>query len=180
VTGGSEESIDWSQLWRLYVDHSETFRGAIRDLRSSGLRLSDEDGRDYVHEFLLERAPKALRTFDPAKGNLGSWLFVVFRRFVLERLRAASRRSDLVKRMAVETATPEAVSSGADVLNVRAAMRRLPLDQRRAVRAYFREGERESWRRVAVELRVSRGEARRLVTAGLEELTRLVGLGGDR
>ena len=179
VAGTSEDDVDWSELWRLYLDHGEAFRGAIGDLRAGGLRLSDDDATDFLHDFLLNRAPRALRSFDGTKGNLRSWLFVVFRRFVLEQRRKALRRGDLVRRLASQATEVDQPPFAADVQTVHAAMGRLPVIERRALRAYFKDGERESWRRVAAELGVSRTEARRLVSKALDRLARSVGIKGD-
>src|SRR5258708_2519234 len=77
----TKTQVPWNQVWKLYFENQNTFWGVISSLRRRGISISDEEATDLIHEFLLERAPFALATFRPERGQLESWLFVVFRRF---------------------------------------------------------------------------------------------------
>src|SRR5262245_24585185 len=127
----------WSSIWALYAENQDVFAAAFADLASAGVVIDQEAAADHVHEFLLDRAPSALATFRPERGELKPWLFVVFRRFVLGALREQSRREKLLRGLAASGGGDLSVERSrelpSDMDVAREAVKNLPPDQRRAI-----------------------------------------------
>jgi RNA polymerase sigma factor (sigma-70 family) len=161
----TKTQVPWNQVWKLYFENQNTFWGVISSLRRRGISISDEEATDLIHEFLLERAPFALATFHPQRGQLESWLFVVFRRFA-----AGSYRNGQRMRMVLEAwrddlplaKVPEENEARQDVEVVKCALKALPKAERKALRLFL-EQDNGSMRAVARALRLSRWNATRLV-----------------
>jgi len=161
-------------VWRLYLEEQSVFEGVFADLRAKGTVISRELATDLIHEFLIERAPFALATFQPDRGELRSWLFVVFRRFVLGTYRSSQRSGDILKRWQKDlTATPSDNYPGLeqDLLAVKAVTAGLPEDERRALTTFF-GADGASVRAVARALGISRWKATRLILQGAARVVR--------
>lgn len=76
------------------------FAKVFASLRQRGFALDDDTQSDLIHEFLMDRAPAALATFNPELGERAGWLFVVFQRFVLGTARTHARRQRLLASLA--------------------------------------------------------------------------------
>lgn len=168
----AREQPGWDQVWTLYVENADVFRGVFVSLARRGMRLPDDVHTDLVHHFLLERSRPALGRYDPRIGPIGPWLAVVFRRFVLEQLRAEERHRRLLERVAADGPRDRAPSEGA-AAHARSVLQRLPPDHRNVLGVYLAEG--RSIRRVAATMGISRYRARGLVTKAIEALTRTTG-----
>jgi RNA polymerase sigma factor (sigma-70 family) len=148
-------------------------------LRSAGLRIDREAAVDFVHEFIIERAPGALATFCPERGELKGWLFVVFRRFVLGTLRERTRQARLIRAVAEHaTSHPVEHELAFDVDAARRAIAELPSEQRRAVRVFLETPD-GSIRETARRLGVSRWRASQYVSQALEFLAARLGFPND-
>jgi RNA polymerase sigma factor (sigma-70 family) len=161
----------WDSVWRLYFEHAEVFRAAISDVRARGVRIDDATATDLIHEFLLERAPAALETFRPERGTLSTWLFVVFRRYVLGSLNADAHRQRLLRTYEREhdgEADVRRHDEDRDHLAARAALSALPSEERRALRVFF--GDAGSVRDVARALGISRWRADKLVAQAIDRI----------
>ena len=161
----TKTQVPWNQVWKLYFENQTTFWGVISSLRRRGISISDEEATDLIHEFLLERAPFALATFRPERGQLESWLFVGFRRFA-----AGSYRNRQRMQMVLQTWRDDLPLAGAneenearqDVQVVKSALKALPKDERKALQLFL-EQDNGSIRAVARALRLSRWKTTRLV-----------------
>src|SRR5262249_4745026 len=157
-------NAEWLQVWQLYNDNADLFGGVFSHLRKQGVYIEPERQVDLLHEFLLERAPSALRTFRPHIAPLRPWLFVVFRRFVHASLRAEARRREQLERHEPALSLPQEESeSPADVQAARQALDKLSREQRRALMLFLASGK-GSIREVARTLNISRFRADQLVT----------------
>jgi RNA polymerase sigma factor (sigma-70 family) len=170
---------DWRTIWSLYAEQGHVFRAVFTNLRRRGVHLPDDVAADLIHEFLLEKAPKALETFEPTRGALEGWLFVVFRRYVLGALRSQEERRRSLQ-LHVMKDEDELVSSTpspemhVDLQRVREAVNALPADQQAALRVYL-ASEQSSRREVAKSLGISRWAADRLVSEALDTIFTLLG-----
>jgi RNA polymerase sigma factor (sigma-70 family) len=158
----TKTQVPWNQVWKLYFENQTTSWGVISSLRKRGISISDEEATDLIHEFLLERAPFALSTFRPERGQLESWLFVVFRRFA-----AGSYRNRQRMQMVLETWRHELPLADANEENeaeqdaqaVKSALKGLPKDERKALQLFL-EQDNGSIRGVARALRCRVGRRR--------------------
>ena len=139
--------------------------------------LSNEEGEDLIHEFLLDRAGAALKSFDPQRGSIEGWLFVVFRRFVLGRYREQERARRVVSNASVLQSDVALGDPGTrlDLQKTRTALGRLPTQQRRALQVFFGESG-GSIRSVARTLSLSRWRAQRLVSEAMERVAAELGI----
>ena len=135
------------------------------------MRIDDGQAEDLIHEFLVERAPAALATFRPTKGDLQGWLFVVFRRFAVGTLRESSRHERLLAKVAEASAAEVAHDEGfqLDLAALEAALTELPPEEHRAMLALLSSG--GTARGVARVLGTSRWRAASLISAALDKLT---------
>jgi RNA polymerase sigma factor (sigma-70 family) len=157
--------VPWNQVWRLYFENQSTFWGVISSLRRRGISVSDEEATDLIHEFLMERAPFALATFHPERGQLESWLFVVFRRFAIGSYRNKQRMQTILEAWRDDISLDgvnEENEFTQDVQVVQAALKALPKEERKALRLFLEQDD-GSMRAVARALRLSRWKATRLV-----------------
>lgn len=71
-----------SDAWSVYLEN--------RDIFAAGLKATGpweiNAGMDVLHDFLVERLPQALVTYDPEQGPMRPWLFTVFVRYARRRL----------------------------------------------------------------------------------------------
>ena len=160
----------WTEVWRLYTQNTDVFRAVFAHLEARGFRVPPDRRADLVHDFLLERAERVLRRFDPNRGMLRPWLAFVFRRFVLEQLRADARRHRLIaERMRPFASNVTDAEGASDSAAVRAALSELTPEEREALQVYLDHD--ESLRAAASALRVSRYRARKLVTEAMKRLS---------
>jgi len=165
------KQVPWNRVWQLYSENQPVFRSVFASVRAQGLHISDDDSLDLVHHFLVERAPFALATFNPEKGNIPSWLFVVFRRFVLGIYRSETQRRNLLdqlKRESQSKVTGPAPERELDLAAVQDAMSHVSEQEQQALRIFFDEG--GSLRSVASHLGLSRWAANRLVVSAFAKI----------
>jgi RNA polymerase sigma-70 factor (ECF subfamily) len=165
---------DESALTEAYERYSGLVFGLARRVLAD--ETMAEEVTQEVFVFLWEHPER----FDPARGNMRSWLGLLAHRRGVDRVRAEVRRSRTEARL--EPAAPVATAEAEidDELSrawlagcVREALEQLPPEQRDAVvLAYF--GGR-SYRQVATELAIPEGTAKsrlRLALAKLDDLLR--------
>lgn len=70
-----------SQVWSIYLNNQDVFASV---LKLTG-RWQVDEGIDLIHDFILDRLPIAIHSFDPQKGKIKSWLFIVFIRYAKRR-----------------------------------------------------------------------------------------------
>ncbi|MCE9671164.1 sigma-70 family RNA polymerase sigma factor [Myxococcus stipitatus] len=150
------------------------------------LRLlpSRADAEEVLQEAFLEVWRRA-RDFDPARGGLEAWVATIARTRAIDRLRAQGTVARLAVGAAQQpppaSATPvapdEAAALGEDRVRVRAALLRLPPEQREVVELAYFEGlsQREISERTGDPLGTVKTRAR----LGLEKLADLLGEGSD-
>jgi RNA polymerase sigma factor (sigma-70 family) len=124
---------------------------------------------------LLWQSPER---FDPARGTLRTWLGLLAHRRSIDRVRAESRRS----RREMRGETPASVGGEVEVDNyltaawlsgrVRAALDKLPAEQRKAVVLAYYGG--RSYRQVAAELAIPEGTAKSRLRQALGKLDTLL------
>ena len=114
--------------------------------------------------------------FDPSRGHPLSWLLVITRSRALDRLRerrrdAARRAEDALHGLVGPEPEPAAIEQESERTRiVRAAVARLPRDQRRAVELAFLEGLPHT--RIAAQLDLPLGTIKARIRRGLERLRR--------
>lgn len=165
--------------WSIYLQHENVFASV---LAATGPWPANE-GTDLIHDFLIERLPKSLRSYDPNVGPIPPWLYTVFLNYAKRRL--IDQRS-LHKKWVSLTDLPgpaneqldqSSSSSVADqtVSNtdhtVKDALDRLPIDHRSVLLTFF--GGRPNagnLRATARQLQCSRHQVRRVLFEALGEL----------
>lgn len=160
----------WSAVWTLYRENQQVFMAVFSHLRRGGLAIDEEATQDFIHEFLIERAPSALKTFRPERGELKGWLYVVFKRFVLGSMRDRARRERLLLKFSGEFAVHSADRNDFALEELRTAVSTLTADERRAIDAFL-QSPHQSIRDVARALDVSRWRASALMTSAITQLT---------
>jgi RNA polymerase sigma factor (sigma-70 family) len=161
-------------VWTLYLENHEVFTKALSSLRAAGTVVDEDTAQDLIHAFLVERAPAALATFQPERGELKGWLFVVFKRFVVGGLRERSRQQRLMTKLSNRGGDPTEVSPdetpSLDLEALRAAVNDLPADEREAIFALLASPT-GTIRAVARALGASRWRTSALITAAFAKLT---------
>lgn len=147
------------------------FAKVFASLRQAGFIVDEDAQSDLTHEFLMERAPAALATFNPALGERAGWLFVVFRRFVIGAARTRARRQRLLASL-VEEGTD--VASGEDELRLdlgalQRALADLSAEERQVVEQVTAAN--GTVRSAARALGWSRWRTTQALTAALQKLT---------
>jgi RNA polymerase sigma factor (sigma-70 family) len=146
----------------VYLENQGVFQGVFARLRQLGFTIQKADEDELLHEFLTQRLPRALETFRPERGELKTWLSVVFRRFVIGRYRQRQRHEELLGKFAGSMAHVEIdPARHVDVARVRAHVEHLPEEEQQALSVYF--GEKPSLRAVARALKIPRWRADDLV-----------------
>ena len=97
-----------------------------------------EDAEDCVHDALL-RVWRARDSYRPERGSLRAFLASCVRNEALTTLRGAGRRTERERRvLRLEPAPGDESAAALDALRVRAALARLPVEQRATIEyAYF-------------------------------------------
>jgi hypothetical protein len=172
VTIEIEEKLR-QQAWQVYGQHLSVLQSALHGIGGLGVL----DATDLLHDFLVDRLPSALASYDPQVGPIEPWLYAVFRRYVNRCLRedAVSRKKwsslhgweGAIKGTTDKT---EPLSPGL-VAYVRDALARLPDQMRLVLLAYFGTGgDSGSERALARMLHVSRYAVRRQLLIALCDL----------
>ena len=121
----------------------------------------DEIEAEDLAQAALERALRALSRFDPARGEIGSWLWVIVVNLARDAGRAAQRRHLLLQRFVTlrEPGPPaDDIPAGISDGRLIAAVRRLPRSQRSVIG--LRYGADLPYDEIARALGVSPGAAR--------------------
>ena len=176
-----KEEVPWSAVWALYRENAATFQSAFASLSARGFFCPREMRTELIHRFLLERARPALETFRPERGDVGAWLFVVFKRFVSgEWKRQGTSERKLVAKDPLELQAPSAEASEmpSDLATTRAAISELPLNERQVLEVILLP--RGSLRKAARDLGISRWQTRQLLDNALKRLGTQLGLSTER
>lgn len=146
--------------------------------------LRDERAAEEAVVEVFQRVWSRAATFDPERGKVLAWVLTITRSVALEGLR--SRRREQSSRVTLENAAelalevpgPVAVAaSGETALKVDAALRALPSEQERVLRAAFFGG--LSYREVAEALGQPAGTVKTRIRAGLAALRRSLAPEGE-
>jgi DNA-directed RNA polymerase specialized sigma24 family protein len=175
VQSSSRNETQWADVWRLYLEHGAVFLRVLASLRSKGAQIEDDRQFEFVHQFLVEQAPKALATFRADRGDVEPWLFVVFRRFVAEQLQKESRSEHLL--WSFQGESPSSIHDTTaedrhDAAAVRRAIDALPAEQQQVLWSFLRT---QSVRNVARQFSLSRWQTRRLLDVAIEEVVHSLG-----
>lgn len=102
--------------------------------------LGDRAQAEDVAQEAFSRAWRAAETYDPRRGDVRSWLLAIGRNAAIDHVRvrrATPLEPDsvtaLLSKLVDNTSPDEAMIADADAVEVRAALRRLPDEQRRAL-----------------------------------------------
>ena len=147
--------------WELYLDHRDVFFRVISDLRHRGAIVGDDLRHDLILDFIVSRAPNALKTFEPSEGTLPGWLYVVFRRYVLEKLRQRTGRARVLASLATDRSLrPDTLSpkESIELKRIGELIDSMSKDAQSAIQSYFEAN--GSIRAVARALGVSRDRAK--------------------
>ncbi len=167
---------DTAGLRRLLADHGTCTRGVLR--KCFGDALDDVELEDVLTRAAYY-AWRAADTFDPAKGTLRAWFFVIARNAGHELLREQQRPGWMtpgveLDRVAATAATPATTTPFLDTL--RRCIAALPWLQRRIIEADLRSGDLADADELARKLRttknsiyVSRSNARKALKRALIE-----------
>jgi RNA polymerase sigma-70 factor (ECF subfamily) len=157
---------------KLYDRHSDAVSTIARRLLGNS-----SDVNDLVHDVFIEAWQRA-GDYDPARGSVRSWLLVRARSRCIDRRKspAMSRRGTLDFDPVADASVTVRVESYFDSQVVRAALDRLPFDQRAAIVLGFCEGLSSS--EIALKLDVPVGTVKSRVHAAMLKLR--VDLGVDR
>jgi len=173
VSGGSDAALE--ELYRAFEE--PVYGLSLRILRDP---KSAEEATVEVFQRVWTRAS----TFDPERGMTLAWVLTITRSVALEALRV--RRRETSGRLPLEEARELALdapgpittaANGETALKVDAALRSLPREQERALRAAFFGG--LSYREVAEVLGQPIGTVKTRIRAGLAALRRALAPEGE-
>ncbi len=163
----------------------ELYRACEAPVFGLALRiLRDEKSAEEAVVEVFQRVWSRAATFDPERGKVLAWVLTITRSVALEGLR--SRRREQSGRVELEKAAefaldgpgPVAVAaSGETAVKVDAALRALPQEQERVLRAAFFGG--LSYREVAEALGQPTGTVKTRIRAGLAALRRSLAPEGE-
>jgi RNA polymerase sigma-70 factor, ECF subfamily len=161
----SERELSYSQevrtnaedvaLIRRMCDADETALGALYDRWVRSLYslvfhlLKDADEAEDVVEETFWQAWRKASSYEPSRGAVSTWLLTIGRRRALDRLRAKLRRREdpignhgiALADMASSAPDPSQLAEGAERrLNVLAALRELPAEQREVIELGYYQG----------------------------------------
>jgi DNA-directed RNA polymerase specialized sigma subunit len=160
--------------WSVYLDNRDVFAGVLRS--TGGWTVAD--GLDVIHDFVIDRLPDALKSYDPERGKIKNWLFIVFLRY------AKRRKLELVswsKRKIDLDSIPELPSQNANIdksffsylqNKITSKMEGLDKEHKMALVTYFgEESESGNIRALARKFKWSRYKAEQKVLEGLAMLS---------
>ncbi len=136
-----------------------------------------DDAADCVHD-ALARIWRSAKAYSRVRGALRSFLTVCVRNEAISRRRAQGRRIRLADRLAAEPVEHDELAAGDPVERdrLRAAMTRLPDEQRLPLQLAYYEGKTHT--EIAHELQTPLGTIKSRISIGLRKLS--VALGGAR
>jgi|GEM_PF-6185351 len=163
------ENDQRKRAWSIYLEHVDVFHAVLR--HTGPWEISE--GVDVVNDFVVERLPKALNTYDPSR-LLRPWLYTIFDRYARRKRGEISGTLDravylghLVDELPGRTAEMEAATPK-QLRMIAAAIEELPHDLKQCLHAYFDPGPTAgSFRAVAAQAGISRYESKRRLFAGL-------------
>lgn len=143
--------------------------------------LHGEDSAESATIEVFQRVWSRAATFDPERGKVLTWVLTITRSVALEALRdrrrEAGRRVELTE-FAVDSPGPAVAAAGGETATkVDAALRALPREQERVLRAAFFGG--LSYREVAEVLGQPIGTVKTRIRAGLTTLRRSLAPEGE-
>ena len=162
---------DSAALEEFYDRHAGTVFAVAYRLLNDG-----KEAEDLVQEVLLQLWERAT-AFDPAQGRPLAWVITLARNKAIDRLRSAHRRARLLEEVGTDIfgdesgASPsaaDAVGAGEQAALVRAALVRLPAEQRRAIEMAFFGGLTQS--EIAAELNEALGTVKARIRRGMLRL----------
>jgi RNA polymerase sigma-70 factor (ECF subfamily) len=166
---------DSTALAEIYDQYASFVYGLA--LRVIGDARAAEDVSQDVFVGLWER-PGA---FDPDRGSLRTWLGTLAHRRAVDYVRREEARRRRAERDAARAATPPDVDELATALvaaeRVRAALDRLPAEQRRAIELAYFGG--KTYRQVAEVLGIPEGTAKSRLRLGLRRIAEALEAEGD-
>ncbi len=173
VAGGSDVALE-----ELYRNLEEPVYGlALRILR-------DEKAGEEAVVDAFQRLWSRAATFDPERGKVLAWTLTITRSVALEALRTRRRQAsghtpiDDAPEVAAEAPGPLVrAQAGETAVQVEAALRALPREQERVLRAAFFGG--LSYREVAETLGQPIGTVKTRIRAGLAALRRALAPEGE-
>lgn len=173
VAGGSDPALE--ELYRVF---EEPVYGLAQRI------LRDEKASEEATVEVFRRLWSRAASFDPERGKVLSWTLTITRSVALEALR--TRRREAAGHTALEDAPEVAaeapgplgrVQTSETALQVEAALRALPREQERVLRAAFFGG--LSYREVAEALGQPIGTVKTRIRAGLAALRRALAPAGE-
>ncbi len=169
------------EAWSVYLEHQDVFAAVLK--ATGPWRIGD--GIDLIHDFLVDRLPQALVTYDPERGPLRPWLFTVFIRYAKRRLlesASVQRRwlsLESVEEVGATQPGHDAVLTVDQRKRISDAVQELPSDLRSSLLAYFGDGpEAGNLRSLARKFNWSRHHSRQTILRALATLAARLGEGG--
>jgi DNA-directed RNA polymerase specialized sigma24 family protein len=164
------------RAWSVYLDHVDVFHAVLR--HTGPWRISE--GVDVVNDFVVERLPKALNTYDPSRP-LRPWLYTIFDRYARRKrgeisgvLDRAVYLGHLVEELPARRPDTEAATAE-QLSTIAAAIEELPRDLKQCLHAYFNPGPTAgSFRAIAARAGISRYESKRRIFAALAAILDLL------
>jgi DNA-directed RNA polymerase specialized sigma24 family protein len=159
------------QAWAVYAEHQDVFAAVLTHTGPWGVN----DGLDLVHDFLVDRLPQALVSYDARIGPLPPWLYRVFANYArkrrLERAAVQKRWQSLAGVGEPAAPASDEGEAAADDRCVGDALGQLAPEERDTLHAYFgRAPEAGNVRAVARRFRWSRHRARQVLLQALGAL----------
>jgi DNA-directed RNA polymerase specialized sigma24 family protein len=161
-------SKDWAGVRRLWDREHEQLTIVLSAM--IGFGLSREDGEDILQSFALEILPQVVeKTAGLSEADQGKYVRAALRNFVRSVLRSHNREALALARLEKEVSWTEPEPSEAlDPVHLDQAIGQLPIESRRAVRAFLGIGrEPTSIREIAKELGLTRYSTRKALQDGL-------------
>lgn len=178
------QRVDWASLISRIAERAD--RDAFKDLfdhfapRIKGFLIKRGEDRETAEEIAQETLAIVWRKaaqFDPRGGDASAWIYTIARNLRIDAARRVIRSGKAATASALESLTEPFWTTGAieqpeDGERVREALRRLPEDQKIAVRMAFLEERPHS--EIAAELRIPLGTVKSRIRLAMARLRTLL------
>ncbi|MBS0663410.1 MAG: sigma-70 family RNA polymerase sigma factor [Verrucomicrobia bacterium] len=163
---------------------AELYDRFARPLYSTALRITGNpaEAEDVLQDVFLTLWEKA-RAFEDSRGSAFAWAVTLTRHRAIDRVRQRSRRSELLSEATAEEAGTQPAPAGPDAAGalsasehadaVRAAVKSLPPEQRRALELAFFDGLTQA--EISAALRQPLGTVKARIRRGLIRLREIMG-----
>lgn len=161
-------------LWEIYFANQDVFQYVIN---KTGKWYINE-GIDLIHDFMIDHLPTALNSYNPQKGSIKPWLYIVFLNYARRRLleiKSYMRRTisiDDIDNLVDDQSYGNSILNKVQCKHTHYILQKIDKEYRNALLAFFGDGEEAgNIRAVAKKYNWSRHKANQNILKGIAMLS---------